>query len=355
MGKIKCDFNVHLDNFVNYEAVKNVLIMAEKHEVKAISLMEHDALNLYKANGVLYNLIKTGEINNYYTGKIVSGIELNCIINDVPISKRKLNYNNYNMHIKLLDFDCEKIETFKWFETKFLEKCFLKDVKAIIKILKKLKLEAPKKRYFKYGTKVGTQVFNFMNENLDRKQKYQLKLGVFENSVDFNNLFLDPTSKLFFKSAAIPYLTDVLEFAKSIDARIYISHPCYMNAKFNTTDYLDTLLSLKTDLAFPYDGLEVNYHLNSVNDTKLLHDYATSHNLDECGGTGFKYAITPQNPTGQTYVVSNGQKSYFVPIVGNMIKTFYETGNGDALMEESFVNRLSDIREQKRFGGTEEN
>ena len=57
-NKIKCDFNVHLDGNVNFQAVKHVLKLAEQNRVKAISLMEQDELNLYSYGGVLHRLIK---------------------------------------------------------------------------------------------------------------------------------------------------------------------------------------------------------------------------------------------------------------------------------------------------------
>lgn len=350
MDKVKSDLHVHLDFNINKQAVKRVLEMAENNGVKAICMLEHNELNLYKKGGVLQDLCKSGELEQVYSGKVVPGCEVTCIVNNTHPTKYAFNFNNYAIHLTLLNFDIEKAEELKWFSKKYQEKIFKQDVKQIIKALKKVKLEVPKKKYFVFEKSVHKQVWDFMHKDPKRKEHYERVLGKFETFTDFlRTIFEDPNSKLWFKQARAPYLTEVIDYARKIGARIYISHPCHMNKKFPTTNYLDALINVDAGYSFPFDGIETKYFLNSVMDTRVLEDYALAHNLEMSGGTDYQYLVTESNPEGKMYLHNNGERIAFVPVPGTMIKTLLETRNGDLLLSRKFVDRLSDIREQKRF------
>lgn len=345
MGQIKCDLHYHMDNHINIGDVKRILTLAQDNNVKVISLIEYDNYNLYKPNGVLNVLQSSGELNKIYSGKIVAGCEIKCVANCIPAKKGDFNFNNYTIHILLYDFNVEKMGSFKFFDNNLKIKNFKKDVKNFLKTLKKIKLELPSKKYFKENLNIFEQFYCFINENENRKLEFQKVLGSFNNFSAFKKeLFENPNSKLFFKPSYVPYLTDVMEFARKIDAKIYIAHPCYTNSGFSVNEYLDALMNIKTDFAFPFDGIEITHYLNSVNDTKLLHDYAVSHNLEEIGGTDYKCLFSEQNPNGNMSLVNNNGQQIFTPKPGFLIKQFYETGNGELLIDEKFVNKLKDFR-----------
>ena len=350
-NKIKCDFNVHLDGNVNFQAVRHVLTLAEQNGVKAISLMEQNKLSLYSHGGVLHRLIKSGELEKFYTGKLISGCEITCVVNDTNPTKYAFNFNNHRIHLTLLNFDVERAENIKWFDKKFRAKCFKKDVKLMIKLLKKNKLEYPSKNYFVFGTKdILYQVYDFVSANPQRKKAYDNFIGEFSTPTSFvKNVFENPHSKLFFKQSSVPYLSEVLSFARKVRGRLYISHPHNMNIKFNTVSYLDALINMDTEYGFPFDGIEVYNSLNSSIDTKVLNDYAITHNLEISGGTNYRYVRSPQNPEGKILFDDNGDRRYVVPIPGTMIKMKFETHNGDLLLDKKFVDRMYDIREYPRF------
>lgn len=349
--KVKCDFNVHLDGNVNFQAVKDVLYMAEKNGVKAISLLEQDSLSLYGYAGILHRLIKSKEINKYYTGKLVPGCELTCVVNDTDPTKYAFNFNNYRIHLILLNFEVERAENIKWFDEKFKKKCFAKDIKLLLKLLKKYKLPVPDKKYFQFGNKdILYQLYDYIAKVPQRKQAYDNFIGAFSTPVSFvRNVFENPHSKLFFKQSSIPYLSEVLAFARKIRGRLYIAHPNNMNIKFNTVSYLNALIDMETDFAFPFDGIEVYNSRNSSIDTKVLNDYAIKRNLEIIGGTDYRYYKSPQNPEGKMLFDDNGDRRYVVPVPGTMIKLKLETYNGDLMLDKKFVDRLVDIREFPRF------
>lgn len=350
MAKLKSDLHVHLDHNINSEAVIHVLTKAEENGVKALSLLEHNELNLYKQNGVLEKLIKSGELENYYTGKLISGCEISCTINNTPLSRSGFNFNNYDIHLTILGFDIEKAEKVKWFTKKFQNKCFKKDVVTVIKMLKALNLEVPKKKYFTFERYVGKQVYEFMNENPQRLQSYQNKLGVYDNASQFVRLTMeDPKGKLYYKQHRVPYVTDVVEYAKKIGAKVFISHPYYMNSKFNVYEYLEALLNIETNVKHPFDGIEVPYFQNTLFEEKMLTDFAIKFNLKMSGGTDYQYLISEKNPQGQMYLKTDAGIEYFVPVPGTMIKLQKETGNGELTLNENLINELNDIRIQERF------
>lgn len=350
-NKVKCDFNVHLDGNINFQAIRYVLQQAEQNNVKAISLLEQDELNLYSYGGILHRLLRSGEINKFYTGKLVSGCELTCVVNNTNSTKYAFNFNNHRIHLLMLNFDVERAETVKWFDKKFREKCFKKDVKLLIKLLKKNNLEYPKKDYFEFGKQdILYQMYNFIVANQQRKTMYDNFIGTFNTATSFvKNVFENPHSKLFFKQSSVPYLSEVLEMARKVRGRLYIAHPHNMNIKFNTISYLDALININSEYGFPFDGIEVYNSANSSIDTKVLNDYAIAHNLEIIGGTDYKYLVSPQNPEGKMLFDDNGDKRYVIPVPGTMIKLKLETHNGDLMLDKKFVDRMYDLREYSRF------
>ena len=350
-GKVKCDFNVHLDGNVNFQAIKYVLHQAEANGVKAMSLLEQDSLSLYSHAGILHRYIKSGELAKVYTGKLVAGCEITCVVNDTNPTKYAFNFNNHRIHLFMYNFEVEKAEEIKWFSDKFKRKCFKKDIKAITKLLKKYKLPAPDKKFYEYGTKdILYQVYDYITKDPSRKKAYDNFIGAFNTPTSFvKNVFETPHSKLFFKQSSVPYLTDVLAFARKVRGRLYIAHPNRMNIKFNTISYLNALIDMETDYAFPFDGIEVYNSYNSSIDTKVLNDYAIKRNLEIVGGTDYRYLRSQQNPEGKMLFEDNTDRRYVVPVPGTMIKLKLETYNGDLLLDKKFVDRLMDIRELPRF------
>ncbi len=351
MDGIKSDLNVHVDGYANNkEALIKILTLAEENGVKAISLLEQDALNLYKEKSVFCDMVKSGEVENYYTGKLIAGCELTCTVNNTDPTKYAFNFNGHNVHITLLNFDVKFVEGLKWFDPKFKAKCIQKDIKPFCKLLKQYGIEIPKKNYFGYHKGLAYQLWDYMHEDDKRLKKFESIVGHYPNVFSFvKNLFEDPTSKLYFKPSYIPYLTDVLSFARKAKGRIYISHPNYMNQKFNTISYLEALINVKTEYGFPFDGIEVYDGQNSVIETKVLSDYARTRNLEVSGNGEFRYLYSESNPEGKAMIMYDNAKHYYVPKPGFLVKNFMETRQGDLILNERFIDRFEDIRETPRF------
>ena len=351
MDGIKSDLNVHMDGYANnIDAVRRVLALAEANGVKAMSLLEQDAIRLYREGGVLQRLIKSGEMKKLYTGKLIAGCEFTCVVNATDPTKYAFNFNGHQIHVTMLNFDIKYIEGIKWFDPKFKEKCIKKDVKSFCKLLKQYGLEVPKKNYFRYDRGLGYQLYDFMHSTPERLARYERILGQYPNAYTFvKSLFDDPTSKLYFRQSQIPQLTDTLQCVRRARGRIYISHPSYMNKKFNTVSYLDALLNVKTEYGFPFDGIEVYYGQNSPIETKVLNDYALSHNLEKSGNGDFKYLYSDRNPEGKAVFIYDNEKMTYVPKPGFLIRNFMDTRQGDIILDRRFIDRFDDIRETPRF------
>ena len=80
------DMHIHTKYSDGTYTVKEVLEKAEKLGLKYISITDHD-------NCKAYNELKDLDIKDYYSGKIIQGIELKCLYNGRLIEILGYNYN----------------------------------------------------------------------------------------------------------------------------------------------------------------------------------------------------------------------------------------------------------------------
>ena len=91
------DMHIHTKYSDGTYSPKEVLERAEKLGLKYISITDHD-------NCRAYNEFKDFDIKDYYSGKLVQGIELKCLYNSRLIEILGYNYDKEKMETWLNDF-----------------------------------------------------------------------------------------------------------------------------------------------------------------------------------------------------------------------------------------------------------
>jgi predicted metal-dependent phosphoesterase TrpH len=84
------DLHIHTNYSDGTDTVESVLKKAEELKLKYISITDHDKCSAYKE-------LKNINISNFYTGKIISGIEIKCAYKGRLIEVLGYNYNVENM------------------------------------------------------------------------------------------------------------------------------------------------------------------------------------------------------------------------------------------------------------------
>ena len=115
------DLHIHTNYSDGHNSVQEILSIAEKNKLTAISITDHNTV-------LAYDILKKINFKDYYSGKILSGIEMHCSFDDMVIELlgygiaidkikkelQKINYPNileniYKMQFKMLMTTIKKI------------------------------------------------------------------------------------------------------------------------------------------------------------------------------------------------------------------------------------------------------
>ena len=84
------DLHVHSSNSDGYYTVKEILEMAQEKGINTISFCDHNVLGAYEE-------LKNMDVEKYYDGKIITGIEFSFV------------YDNKVFHMLGYNFDVDKL------------------------------------------------------------------------------------------------------------------------------------------------------------------------------------------------------------------------------------------------------
>ncbi len=350
MAKVPADLHIHIDNNITKERVIKILKAAEENGLKAICILEHNNINLYKRGGILEELLIEG-IEKYYTGKIISGVELNCTIKQAPVSaKTGIDYNGYDMHILMYGFNPKELrKKVDWFNEEVDAVRYYSDVDTLLSKLASLRLPLPPKSHFRFaeGVKPFKQLYKYIEES-PNKEVYTSVLGDYPHSSAFvRNLAYSPTSKIYFDRAQSPSIVDVIDVGKECAALLTVAYPYHINRKLikDIADYIDTLQSIPTKTKTRnFNSVEGPYMLNTEDETGEIINYAKTNNLMVTAGSDYQ-------PQDKMYYLPPDatEKIWYAPAPGLYVRQLFDGGKGLLTIEEEFLNILPDIRDYKYY------
>lgn len=350
MARVPADLHIHLDNDVTKERVIKILKSAEENGVKAICLLEHNNINFYKRGGVLEELLIEG-IKKYYTGKIVTGVELNCTIKDAPVSKKTgIDYNGYDIHVAFYGFNPKELrKKVDWFSEEVDAVRYYQDVDSLCAGLRKLNLPEPPKTIFRYaeGVKPFKQLYNYII-NSPEKDTYTAVLGEYPHPSAFvRNLAYDPHSILYFDRAQSPSIVDVINTGKECAKFQCISYPYHINRKLVTdvADYIDTLEAIPSKTKTKnFNAVEGPYMLNTDEETKEIEELAKARGLFVTAGSDYQ-------PQDKMYYLPPDatEKMWYAPAPGLYVRQLFDGGLGLLTIDEEFLKLLPDVRDYKIY------
>ena len=346
MARVPADLHIHLDNDVTKERVIKILKSAEENGLKAICLLEHNNLEFYKRGGVLEELLIEG-IDQYYTGKIVTGVELNCTVKNAPVSEKTgIDYNGYDMHIMYYGFNPKLLKRkVDWFNQEIDAVRYYSDVDSLVANLKKLDLPEPPKSIFRYteGVKPFKQLYKYIQTCSD-KEKYESVLGTYPHASAFvRNLAYDPNSIIYFDRAQSPSIVDIINVGKECSKFMCISYPYHINRKLikDVEDYIETLQAIPCKTKDKnFNCIEGPYMLNTDEETNHLVEYAANNKLYYTAGSDYQ-------PQDKMYYLppDASEKLWYAPAPGLYVRQLFEGGRGLLTIEQEFLDALPDVRE----------
>lgn len=259
------DLHIHTKESDGTDDHISILKKAENKNLSYISITDHDNCNIYE---------KFDEINisDYYSGKIITGVELKTIVEGVPIELLGYGVDPFviNEEVKKIYVNQDKKDLVKM--ERLYENCKKVGVKLEEDILKKYQ------NNYRYPT-------TYLHENITKhkcNKKYILDDASWhDDNVFFRKHISNPSSLFYVKSVdLIPSCDTIINIIKKAGGLVFIPHIyIYRDHAKNIFKYLME--------NYDIDGVECYYSHFSDEQTNYLLDYCDKHNMYKSGGTDY--------------------------------------------------------------------
>jgi len=258
------DLHIHTTYSDGTYSVKEILKEAQEKKLEVISITDHDNVKAYKEIGKI-------DVNNFYSGKIITGCEFKCVLPE------------YNLPIEILGYE---------FEVSIVEK-FLDSHNNMEKQSKYLEhLKSVGKRIgltFDENIKVNLERAEYASLIFEREiNKYEKnKQILLENGINITtNFYRDAQSNknsIFYIDEKNDYVQpdEIIDLIHKAGGKSFLAHP-YIYRVNNVLEMAQTLIN-----NYNIDGLECYYSLFTQQQTNDLVELCKKNKLYRSGGTDF--------------------------------------------------------------------
>lgn len=330
----KIDLHIHTNFSNGKDDLISVLKQAERNNVKVISITDYNSLLSY------IKLKNSIDITNYFTGKIIVGLEVR--------TRFLVNGQSRNCDMLVYNIDLDKVEEFqKWLEQNTgkdqLYEEQLIQLNHFKIIAKKLGLKYDEDLTIEdLNSKAGYVMINNLLKYYDENIKIwpNLKRYKDNSTTAWIEVFINPSSEFFFDiSKYTPRLEDFLQVAHEYGGLVFAAHPfAYISNCESEEKAISELLNyVNTCLAYGVDGVECfnQYNCNIVPyalfASRELLKYCIENNIKISGGTDYH----SNNDTRSSGIGILGKENVyniktFIPygIISNWAKPLIIENNG---------------------------
>lgn len=258
------DLHTHTNNSDGSKSTIDLLKEAEQNQIKFLSITDHNTLKAYED-------IEKLDLSNYYTGKLINGVEITTIYNGEVIEVLAYNFNIKKMkqYFRTYNIDID-----------YKEKC-------------RKRYEKIKEEYLKKGIKFDYDLYN-ENNNMTNTVIYNELIKHPENDNFYLNInnkktrtsfirneIYNPKSKFYINQIEFyPSLEIVLNIIKDSNGLSFLAHP-YIYSK-NIINCLENMLK-----EYPFDGIECFYTTFTDKQVEHLLLVANKYNIYVSGGSDY--------------------------------------------------------------------
>lgn len=260
------DLHIHSNCSDGSDDYKEILTKAENLGLRYISITDHD-------NCKVYEKMEKDDISKYYSGKLISGVELQAYILGVSIELL-----GYFVDYKIINEEVKKIYTpFEIINKKELERLYKKCIEVGMKFDSDI-LNKYKDSGFYYATEY---LHNEMRKN-DYNKKFIPDKESWESEAIFFKRHTSNINSIFYidENDLIPSVQQVIELIKKAGGLVFIPH--IYQYEENADIILDELIN-----NYQIDGIECYYSTFTDEQIKYLKDYCKEHNKYISGGTDY--------------------------------------------------------------------
>lgn len=262
------DLHIHTTYSDGADTVIEVLKNAEKLKLEYISITDHDNCNVYKE-------LESLNIKDYFSGKIIPGIEIKC-----AYKGRLMEFLGYKINPKKMQVWADeyyKNKTRSMVQQKYFDMTYDNCIKHGFYLDKKenIKFDANKD----WATVI-------MYKELIKDERNR-KIGEPDLLIDFNNFSKkycgNPGHFLYIdKSKDYPTVEETINAIKSSDGLVFLPHVFIYRWAEDRKKFLEEILS-----NYKVDGIECMHSEFSGEEIDYLLDFCDKNNYYKSGGSDY--------------------------------------------------------------------
>lgn len=260
------DMHIHTKYSDGTYTVKEVLEKAEKLGLKYISITDHD-------NCKAYNELKDLDIKDYYSGKIIQGIELKCLYNGRLIEILGYNYDKEILENWLNEFykNRQRKDTQKKYFNILYDACL------------KIGLEMSPKETIKWNPENDwASVTVYQDIKKHEKNKERLPEDFWNEFTTFTKKYCADKEGPFYidKKDDYPSLTDAIKAVKDANGTVIVAHVFIYKWANDKEEFIKDLHE-----NYDIDGFECYHSSFSEDQIDYIVKYCKNNNLLMSGGS----------------------------------------------------------------------
>lgn len=262
------DIHLHTKYSDGTDSVVELLENAEKAGLKCISITDHD-------NCKAYEELKNINIRDYYSGKLIKGIEIKCSYQGRLIEVLGYNYDLDKMNAWIDEYYKDKQR--KDLQVKYYNHLFDACIKKEL-----IMTEKDSWSWNPENDWASVEIYKNIKSHEENKSK--LPEDLWEDFTTFTKKYCADFNDPFYidKSKDYPTVKEAVDAIKNAGGKVFVAHVfIYKWAK----DKEKLIEDLHRD--FDIDGFEC-YHSNfSDEQIKYINDYCEKNNLFKSGGSDY--------------------------------------------------------------------
>lgn len=263
------DLHIHTTYSDGTKNVIEILKKAEELKLDCISITDHDKCSAY-------NELKNIDINKYYSGKIINGIEIKCFYKGSTIEVLGYNYDYDKMNSWVNKFYADKDR--KIIETKYFNKLY--------DVCEKINLTMAKKEDIKWNPENdwgGKTIYDEIKRHPENEAK--LPKDLWNDGVQtFSKKYYCNKETIWYldKSEDFPSVEEAVNAIKNSDGLVFLPHIYIYKWMSNIENELDELVE-----NYRIDGIECYHSDFSEENIKYLNEYCNKNNFLKSGGSDY--------------------------------------------------------------------
>lgn len=262
------DLHIHTNNSDGTDTVEELLRKAEKLNLEYISITDHDNCNGYEQ-------LKKIDISNFFSGKIIPGIEIKCTYKGRTIEVLGYKINTEKMNNWLKEF----------YKNKQRDTLQIKYFNLLYDKCKQMGLTLSKKDEINWNPKNDWASFTIYSDlKKYEENKEKMPEDMWTEFSGFNRKYCNNPNHILYidKSEDYPTLEQTIQAIKNCSGLVFMPHLFIYKWVENKEEFIEELVN-----NYEIDGLECYYTEFTEEQTKYILDLCDKKGLYKSGGSDY--------------------------------------------------------------------